>query len=152
MNVYGYEIADEVVTEIGRFTVLWNLFEDNFLSGASNLWQACSRIHDYDHTRGGDLRDFMTAQCHRYDNYDDFIDEFVYTSRADYRATDNQRRVIIAFIEDDRSFSEQDRFYGCMLLIRRFRNNLMHGIKAPQCLSDQLAVFRDINAILESLS
>lgn len=149
MNIYGYEIANEVVAEVGKFTILWNLFEDRFLSNMT-LWNICRTI-TYDHNYGEDMRLFMVAQSHFYENLDSFIDHFVFTNRAIYQASDNQRRVIRAFLNNDLSVSATDRFYGCMILIKRFRNNLMHGIKSPECLIDQLIVFQDINGLLESL-
>ena len=40
---------------------------------------------------------------------------------------------------------------GCLLVIFRIRNNLMHGLKCIEQLNDQLELFKAVNGVLESL-
>ena len=40
---------------------------------------------------------------------------------------------------------------GCLLVIRRIRNNMMHGLKVIKELNDQIELFRSANEVLESI-
>ena len=46
---------------------------------------------------------------------------------------------------------EDDLRCGCLLVIYRIRNNLMHGLKCIEQLNDQLELFQTVNGVLESL-
>ena len=41
--------------------------------------------------------------------------------------------------------------YGCLLVIYRIRNNLMHGIKLLEELDGQIELFRAANNVLENI-
>ena len=40
---------------------------------------------------------------------------------------------------------------GCLLIIHRIRNNMMHGLKVIKELNDQIELFRSANEVLESI-
>ena len=40
---------------------------------------------------------------------------------------------------------------GCLLVIHRLRNNLMHGLKLIEELNEQLTLFQAANEVLESI-
>ena len=40
---------------------------------------------------------------------------------------------------------------GCLLIIYRIRNNLMHGLKLPKDLNDQFELFQSASEVLESI-
>lgn len=40
---------------------------------------------------------------------------------------------------------------GCLLVIYRIRNNLMHGLKMVEELNNQLKLFKAVNGVLESI-
>ena len=46
---------------------------------------------------------------------------------------------------------EDDLRCGCLLVIYRIRNNLMHGLKCIEQLNDQFELFQAVNGVLESL-
>lgn len=46
---------------------------------------------------------------------------------------------------------EEDVRCGCLLVIYRIRNNLMHGLKCIEQLNDQLKLFEAVNGVLETL-
>ena len=53
-----------------------------------------------------------------------------------------------------KQFLEQkgdDLLYGCLLVIYRIRNNLMHGIKLLEELDGQIELFRAANDVLENI-
>lgn len=53
-----------------------------------------------------------------------------------------------------KSFLEQnngDVCCGCLLVIYRIRNNLMHGLKCIEELNDQFYLFEAVNDVLESI-
>ena len=46
---------------------------------------------------------------------------------------------------------EMEGVCGCLLVIRRIRNNMMHGLKAVSELDKQIELFRSANEVLESI-
>ena len=46
---------------------------------------------------------------------------------------------------------EEDLGCGCLLVIYRIRNNLMHGLKCIEQLNDQIKLFEAVNDVLETL-
>lgn len=41
---------------------------------------------------------------------------------------------------------------GCLLIIYRIRNNLLHGLKIITELNEQITLFREINKFLEKIN
>ena len=47
--------------------------------------------------------------------------------------------------------SDEDLRFGCLLVIFRIRNNMMHGLKCIEELNDQFKLFQAVNDVLESI-
>ena len=78
------------------------------------------------------------------------IPEYVETGLYPGNARQNQeedRLLMEKFMEQ----KEDDLRCGCLLVIYRIRNNLMHGLKCIEQLNDQLELFQAVNGVLESL-
>ena len=48
--------------------------------------------------------------------------------------------------------SEGELTRGCLLVLHRIRNNLMHGMKLLEGLDGQIELFRAATAVLESIA
>ena len=40
---------------------------------------------------------------------------------------------------------------GCLLIIHRIRNNMMHGLKTAKLLDDQIELFKAVNLVIENI-
>ena len=77
----------------------------------------------------------------------DYVRFSLHPSGARLSSEDEQMRMQ-QFIEQ----SGNELTLGCLLIVRRLRNNLMHGLKFPDELDGQLELFRAMNGVLEHLS
>ena len=150
MQVKGYDIKDDIVLEIGRFSILWNWFEHFWCDN-----NCCSeKIKKIAKTIRVDLDKqayFAKVLNQRRHWFGQLVMDYVTTSLH----PENAR----ASSEDDitimRQFMEQtgdSLTRGCLLIIYRIRNNLMHGMKTFEELNGQIELFRSANEVLESMS
>lgn len=78
------------------------------------------------------------------------IPEYVETGLYPGNARQNHeedRRLMEKFMEQ----KDDDVRCGCLLIIYRIHNNLMHGLKCIEQLNDQLELFKAVNGVLESM-
>lgn len=150
MKIKGHELNDELVVEIGRFSVLWNCFErfqcDNFCS-PSKIKNISSNINidkDKECLFAKDLnnrRNFFNMIIA------DYVQEGLYPEGARQANTEEDKRLINDFLNNPEGNSTA----GCLLAIYRIRNNLMHGLKQIEDLNNQLDLFKSVNEVLESI-
>ena len=151
MKIKYYNIYKKTIYEIGKFAILWNDLEYSFLSYGK--YRLLEQLYDrivFDELSYETLRQFFADKKIRYGNTDTFIKCF-FPEEADRRPNDNEMKKIIAFVNNDCSFSRSDHFYGCIAIIKRYRDNLMHGIKDAYSLNSQFDIFHMINNFLESI-
>jgi hypothetical protein len=56
---------------------------------------------------------------------------------------------MLHFINND--INEIDNIIGCLLIVQRIRNNMMHGLKDICDLNEQLELFQAANEVLEGI-
>lgn len=150
MIVKGYEIEDRVVAEIGKFAILWNCFErlffNNFLSPKDIIKK--SNIIAVDREKEKALVDEIQKRI--YLLYDDDVNNYVNDGLHPGNAIQSDgkyKQYMQEFIDQ----SSQNSTIGCLLIIHRIRNNLMHGLKMPDNLNGQYKLFKAVNGVLESV-
>ena len=131
MLIKGYSLQEETVFEIGKFTILWNWFERSWCHNNCNpgkIKQIATRIH-IDQLEAEYVRDSLHPDNARASKEEDM---------------DVMRQFITQ--------SEGELTRGCLLVLHRIRNNLMHGMKLLEGLDGQIELFRAATAVLESIA
>ena len=167
IKIKGFDFWDDVVTEIGKFAILWNEFERKHTTFGK------IKIRDIEsanlpHLSPEDTRKIRDALKFQYEEYHAiertpeeikrFLKAFLYTEHG--RFIEKDFTLIRKFYEDNGTEDEITK--GCLLTIHRYRDNLLHGIKtmhddAPSMntvawgLNGQLDIFIVLNSILESI-
>lgn len=149
MRVKGENLNDKLVVEIGKFAILWNCFERFHCNNACNP----ARIKEVAPRLSIDKK--MQSKLAKVLNqrrawFGQVIPEYVETGLYPGNARQNQaedRLLMEKFMEQ----SEENLCSGCLLVIYRIRNNLMHGLKCIEQLNDQLELFQAVNGVLESI-
>ena len=149
MKIRNYNLDDELIIEIGRFSVLWNCFERfqcNNSCNPNSIKSICAKISIEKDKEVA----LATVLNKRRSFYNMIISEYVQQGLSPTGARQPQ--------EDDKRFMEEflkqsgdDLTCGCLLTIYRIRNNLMHGLKQIEDLNTQLDLFLAVNEVLESV-
>ena len=149
MKIRNYNLDDELIIEIGRFSVLWNCFERFQCNNSCNpdSIKAISAKISIEKDKEVALAAVLNK---RRSFYNMIIPEYVQQGLSPTGARQPQ--------EDDKRFMEEflkqsgdDLTCGCLLTIYRIRNNLMHGLKQIEDLNTQLDLFKAVNEVLESV-
>ena len=149
MEIKGEKLNDELVIEIGRFAILWNCFERFQCDNACNpkKIKTVASLISIDKNKQADLAAVLNKRCSWFGQV---ISEYVETGLYPGNARQNQetdKRLMEKFMEQ----SDEDLRCGCLLVIYRIRNNLMHGLKCIEQLNEQLELFQAVNGVLESV-
>lgn len=149
MKIKNYNLDDELILEIGKFSVLWNCFERFQCSNScspNKIKTICANI-SIEKDKEGVL---ATVLNKRRSFYNMIIPEYVQQGLSSIGARQPQeedKRLMEEFLEQ----SVDDLTCGCLLTIYRIRNNLMHGLKQIEDLNTQLDLFKAVNEVLESV-
>ncbi len=147
MLIKGYNLDDELIMEIGKFAVLWNLFEKNYCNNncsSKTIVDACNNI-----TVSKDSQAALAKALNKIRSwfellYYDYIMKGLYSSNRRPKAY--EIKYINAFLKQ-----EGNTICGCLLCVYRIRNNMMHGLKNVDELNNQLEIFKTANKVLEEL-
>lgn len=149
MKLEGCNLDDKLVMEIGKFTILWNCFERFQCGNRCNPTKikSVSTMISIDKEKQTELAKVLNE---RRSWFGQVISEYVETGLYPGNARQNQkedRLLMEKFLEQE----ADDLCCGCLLVIYRIRNNLLHGLKCIEQLNDQLELFQAANGVLESL-
>lgn len=149
MEIKGENLNDELVLEIGKFAILWNCFERFECYNSCNPAKIKSiyQFIDIDKNKQAELARVLNE---RRSWFGQVIPEYVETGLYPGNARQGQgedRLLMEKFMEQ----KDDDVRCGCLLVIYRIRNNLMHGLKCIEQLNDQLELFKAVNGVLESM-
>ncbi len=147
MLIKGYDLNDELITEIGKFAILWNLFEKNhcnYKATPARIIEVCDYL-SVSVEKQAALAKALNARRFWFDQlYTDFITGDLYSDSR--QPNKNEINHIKEFLKQ-----EGNTICGCLLCISRIRNNLLHGIKDVEKLNTQIEIFKSANHILESI-
>lgn len=124
MHIKGYDLNDDIVFEIGKFSILWNWFEHSWCDNncnpgkikeiAKTIWVAPEKQTH--------LAKVLNQRRHWFGQLEmDYVRESLHPGNA--RVSSEEDMTIM------RQFMEQtgdSLTCGCLLIIYRIRNNLMH--------------------------
>lgn len=148
MKVKNYELSDNLIAEIGKFTILWNIFEKihcNFNCNITKIQATCKYLR-IDKEKQAKLAEVLNARRIWFEQlYKDYIARNLYSK--DRHPREEEIKSIETFLKQDGA----DFTLGCLLCICRIRNNMMHGLKDVETLNEQISIFQAANEILESI-
>ena len=147
MQIKGYNLNDELIVEIGKFAVLWNLFEKIHCDNKCNnrkILEDCSYLYVSSEKQNR----LAVALNRRREWFEQLHTEFISKGlfSDDRQANEDEIKQIEAFLKQD-----GNTLYGCLLCVFRIRNNMMHGLKDVETLNTQVEIFKSVNDILESV-
>ncbi len=147
MLIKGYNLNDELIMEIGKFAVLWNLFEKNYCNNncsADKIKNECKNLSVSKDSQAAlakalmDMESWIGIPCKVF---------IIYGLYSDNRQPNaNEIKHIEAFLEQ-----KDDTIVGCLLCVYRIRNNMMHGLKDVEGLNNQFEIFKAASKVLEEL-
>lgn len=149
MLIKGFDLREETVLEVGKFAVLWNWFERSWCHNNCNSTQI-KRIANtipVDAEKQAHFAEILNKRRYWFGQLEmDYVINSLHPGNA--RASSEEDMLIM------RQFMEQtgdELTRGCLLVLHRIRNNLMHGMKLLEELDGQLELFRAATALLESI-
>ena len=150
MKIKNFELHDETVMEIGKFAILWNMFEKKYCNNNYSPRALKSIISNIDINK-----DAMNIFANELDDrrcwFNMLVPEYARLSLHPGNARLSNKEdidIMVRFINKE----EGDNILGCLLIIARIRNNLMHGLKIAEQLDDQIELFKAANLVLESIN
>ncbi len=150
MLIKGFALRDETVLEVGKFAILWNWFERswcNYDCNSSTI-KSIAKIIPIDVEKRDCLATILNERRHLFQQLTtDYVEISLHPPQARLSRIED-REVMRQFI--DQTGDDQTR--GCLLVLWRIRNNLMHGIKLLEELDGQYKLFCAATAVLESIS
>lgn len=147
MLIKEFDLSDELITEIGKFAILWNLFEKGYFGykcTPKKIMEICDCVSVSIEKQKALAKALNDRRVWFEQLYHDFILNGLYSD--DRSPTEDEINHIETFLKQEDSTT-----CGCLLCISRIRNNLMHGLKDAEMLNKQLEIFKAANGILESL-
>ena len=159
VNIKGHKLPDELVTELGKFAILWSSYEDkkcgnhaspgNIKNSIKNMRinrAKVEKLHRVFEERYMEQKRRIDAIQDKKMTVEDYIHNGFFPDGSNNNSVGAQEKEMADFMKS------KNNDYGCFLMIYRVRNNFMHGLKAIECLEDQLEMFKAINDVLESIS
>lgn len=149
MLIKGYDLQEATVLEVGKFAVLWNWFERSWCDNNCNpakIKRIAATIQ-IDPKKQAHLAEVLNKRRHWLGQLEmDYVRDSLHPGNA--RASSEEDMVVmLQFIEQ----SGDELTRGCLLVLHRIRNNLMHGMKLLEELDGQIELFRAATAVLESV-
>lgn len=148
MKIKNHELNDRLVIQIGKFAILWNLFEKihcSYNCTPEKIKDACKYLR-IDKEKQAKLAEALNTHRNWFEQlYNDYIVEKLYSKNR--HPNKEEITAIEAFLNQD----GEDWTYGCLLCVYRIRNNMMHGLKEIEKLNKQIGIFQAVNEILESI-
>ncbi len=144
MNINGRQIESETVLEIGKFAILWNIFEKEKCNTNCNIEKLRTLIqHEKTNQHWRDLsqvfKNRVTANASDSERYVDT------KLSIGIGLNEAAKQEVKDFIEN----TESSHLLGGLIAIYRIRNNMYHGLKDWTALDSQIELFRGINKFLE---
>lgn len=146
MIIRRNDLNDELVMEIGKFAILWNIFESDYFDKQctpEKIKSACTRL-SIDKIKQSNLAKALNERRSWFGQlYIDYIKDNLYSDTR--KPSEDKINAIENFLKQE----GDNLIYGCLLSVQRIRNNLMHGLKCVEELNSQLDLFKAVNDVLE---
>ena len=150
MQIYGHELKDSLVMEIGKFTILWNCFErdDCHYNCNPKTIESVAPSILIDQEKRRELANVFQERSKLFKQITHEYVESGLNPENSKGSKDIDKEYMVEFIEQN----GEHQTAGCLLAINRIRNNLVHGLKLITELNGQFRLFQAVNAVLESMS
>ena len=149
MTIKGFEVMDATVMEIGKFSILWNCFERDWCDNNCNPAKIKSIVDwlHIDQEKQACLASVLNERRLWFEQLEiDYVRDSLHPGNA-RASTEEDMQVMRRFLAQE----GDELTCGCLLVIYRIRNNLMHGLKLIKELDGQIVLFRAANDVLESI-
>lgn len=149
MLIKDCNLREETVLEIGKFSILWNCFEHDWCKNNCNPVKIKDIASTVPVSQKAQARLAAVLNERRiwFNQFEiDYVRESLHPVNA-RASTEEDMQIMKLFLEQ----TGDDLTCGCLLVLYRIRNNLMHGMKLLEELDGQIELFRAVNNVLESL-
>jgi len=157
IRINNTQFKSDTVLEIGKFSILWNMFEhtkfpdycnDQKLIALANQYLSSEERKLFAIALQNRARSYQSSKKEPIKDDDSYINDYVNQHLSLGRGLNKDLKgKIIAFIKNKWC----DAIDGGLLAIYRIRNNMFHGLKLSYNLDGQIDLFRTINTVLESI-
>ena len=137
-------VSEQVVLEIGKFVILWNIFEKERCGTHCTETTLLNLNLEYEPNK--EWRDLANIFNQRASLLTCNIEQYVRTKLSLGHGAQHKEE-IIRFIDS----MGESYLTGGLLAIYRIRNNMFHGLKDYRDLDNQLELFCCINRVLKKL-
>lgn len=152
IKIQGANLSDEIVKEIGKFTILWAEFEKEYCNNNCNdsllVANKDNFIVDEDIITKFNTNLHGRAEAF-HEDIEIYINYNLIPNKA-HRPRDEYIKIMRDFINLDKQV-KSDWICGALLCIHRIRNNLLHGLKILSELNCQVELFKSMNKVLENI-
>ena len=151
MQIKGRNLKNETVLEIGKFATLWNCFEKEYCNNnckAAVIREKANLIQIDIGTQAKFADVINKRRIKLGQSITEYITNGLHGENA-HGSPETDMNTMCKFLEQCGDYDEL--VCGCLLVIRRIRNNMMHGLKAVSELDKQIELFRSANEVLESI-
>ncbi len=151
MQIKGRNLENETVLEIGKFAILWNCFEKEYCNNnckAAVIREKANLIQIDIGTQANFADVINKRRIILGQSITEYITNGLHGKNA-HGSLETDMNTMCKFLEQSGDYDEL--VCGCLLVIRRIRNNMMHGLKAVSELNKQIELFRSANEVLESI-
>lgn len=149
MLIKNVDLDNKLIMEIGKFAVLWNCFERFECDNNCNpkKIRIISENLNVDYEKQKKLAEVLNK---RRSWFEQNITDYVKTGLHpfNFRSSRVEEKKLMEEFMDQ---SGDNLTSGCLLVIYRIRNNLMHGLKCVELLNNQYDLFVAVNDVLESI-
>ena len=151
MQIKGRNLKNKTVLEIGKFAILWNCFEKEYCNNnckATVIREKANLIQIDIGTQANFADVINKRRIILGQSITEYITNGLHGKNA-HGSPETDMNTMCKFLEQSGDYDEL--VCGCLLVIRRIRNNMMHGLKAVSELDKQIELFRSANEVLESI-
>lgn len=143
VNIIGYDLREETVLAIGKFAILWNIFESQKFENDCTV----NKIEKLKLNKSEQWQRLAEVLKRRQEQFG--LTEGQYIARKLRQKGLNSERIekINKFLQS----GGKTNIVGGLFAIYRIRNNMFHGLKDYQMLNEQKELFDAVNNVLESI-
>ena len=148
IKILNENFSEEIVNEIGKFTILWCNFEKEYCNTrcSSDKIRNISMIYSVDECLLRNLSKKLQLRVSDIEDISSYVKFNLIPLEAD-QPTEDDRLEMKKFVE----YKGDNLLRGALLTIYRIRNNLLHGLKVISELNEQIELFKAMNLVLENL-
>lgn len=143
ISINEKDFEKEIVIEIGKFAILWNIFEKEKCKNDCNIDKLAQLVKEKETDQF--WKSLAKVLKERLGARDCNVDDYINSHLSQGRGMKKLEKIYVKeFIDTD----GERNLVGGLIAIYRIRNNMFHGLKDWTCLGGQLKLFEGINEFL----